>query len=355
MAKDKGIELEIVPIVKEAFVFFVNKQNPVENLTLSQIQNIYSGNIKNWKEVGGADNKIKAFQRPENSGSQSGMLELVMKGKKMMEPTTEIISQSMADIIDVISDYDNGANAIGYSYYYYASTMYSSDTMKLLSVNGIEPSYENDTPISVIVNNEQTKRNTIYNISDKYAPIRKCDVDFTPELICVDGYDTTAAKNILERFPKAISVLDATMPTAPVFELVRKVKYAICSREFAETITSERIDFQHPETLVSVYQKLKKKYIQTEFVITLGERGALYSINNQIKITPALKMDVKDTHGCGPIFRAAFAHTIVLGGDIEKATKIGCIAAGLATQEVGAVDSIPTLEDITNLYEQNYS
>ena len=219
----------------------------------------------------------------------------------------------------------------------------------------IEPSYENDTPISVIVNNEQSKRNTIYNISDKYAPIKKCDVDFTPELICVDGYDTTAAKNILERFPKAISVLDATMPTAPVFELVRKVKYAICSREFAETITSERIDFQHPETLVSVYQKLKKKYIQTEFVITLGERGALYSINNQIKITPALKMDVKDTHGCGPIFRAAFAHTIVLGGDIEKATKIGCIAAGLATQEVGAVDSIPTLEDITNLYEQNYS
>ena len=143
MAKDNGIELEIVPIVKEAFVFFVNRQNQVDNLTLSQIQNIYSGDIKNWKDVGGADDKIKAFQRPQNSGSQSGMIELVMKGKKMMEPTTETISQSMADIIDVISDYDNGANAIGYSYYYYASTMYTSDTMKLLSVNGIEPSYEN--------------------------------------------------------------------------------------------------------------------------------------------------------------------------------------------------------------------
>ena len=46
LAKQKGIELEIIPIVKEAFVFFVNKENPVENLTLSQIQNIYSGNIK---------------------------------------------------------------------------------------------------------------------------------------------------------------------------------------------------------------------------------------------------------------------------------------------------------------------
>ena len=219
----------------------------------------------------------------------------------------------------------------------------------------IEPSYENDTPISVVINNEATKRNTTYNISNKYTSIKKCDIDYTPELICVDGYDTTAAKNILERFPKAVTVLDATMATAPVFELLRKVKYAICSKEFAEILSGETIDFQRPETLVSLYQKLTKRYINTNFVVTLGERGALYSVNNQIKVTPSLKTDVKDTHGCGAIFRAAFAYTLVLGGDIEKATKMGCIAGSLATTEIGAVDSIPTLEDINNIYEQNYS
>lgn len=143
LAQNNDVELEIVPIVKEAFVFFVNKENSVENLSLSQIQNIYSGKIKNWKDVGGDDNKIVAFQRPENSGSQSGMLELVMKNQKMMTPTTETISQGMADIVDVISDYDNGKTAIGYSYYYYATTMYTSDTIKLLSINGIKPTYEN--------------------------------------------------------------------------------------------------------------------------------------------------------------------------------------------------------------------
>lgn len=143
LAKDNNIDLEIVPIVKEAFVFFVNKNNPVENLTLSQIQNIYSGKVKNWKDVGGIDNEIVAYQRPENSGSQTGMLELVMKEIKMMNPTTETISPSMAEIIDVISDYDNGDKSIGYSYYYYATTMYASDTIKLLSVNGINPTYEN--------------------------------------------------------------------------------------------------------------------------------------------------------------------------------------------------------------------
>lgn len=143
LAKEKGVEFEIVPIVKDAFVFFVNTDNPVESLTLEQIQNIYSGDIKNWKDVGGENERILAYQRPENSGSQSGMLELVMKGKKMMKPLTETVSQTMEDIIDVISDYSNGKNAIGYSYYYYATQMYTNDKMKMLAVNGIDPTYEN--------------------------------------------------------------------------------------------------------------------------------------------------------------------------------------------------------------------
>ena len=69
MAKEKGVELEIVPIVKDAFVFFVNTENPVESLTLEQIQGIYTGNIKNWKDVGGDNERIVAYQRPANSGS----------------------------------------------------------------------------------------------------------------------------------------------------------------------------------------------------------------------------------------------------------------------------------------------
>lgn len=143
LAEKNNVELEIVPIVKDAFVFFVNKDNLINNLSLNQIQSIYSGKVKNWKDVGGSDNEIIAYQRPENSGSQTGMLELVMKGTKMMVPKTETISQSMADIINVVSDYDNKENAIGYSYYYYATTMYTTDKMKLLSINGIEPTYEN--------------------------------------------------------------------------------------------------------------------------------------------------------------------------------------------------------------------
>ena len=161
LAKEKNLELEIVPIVKEAFVFFVNKENPVDNLTLEQVQDIYSGKIKNWKEVGGDNEKIIAYQRPENSGSQSGMLALVMQGKKMIEPVTETVAQDMADIVDVISDYNNGKTAIGYSYYYYATKMYTTDSMKLVSIDGTAPTYDNI-------------KTGLYNIQTAYyAVIRK--------------------------------------------------------------------------------------------------------------------------------------------------------------------------------------
>lgn len=219
----------------------------------------------------------------------------------------------------------------------------------------IEPSYDNDTPISVILVNKGLKTHTVYNMYDKFISLKKCDFDFTPDLICVDGYDSVQSKNLLERFPHCLSVLDANLITSSVIELLRKTKYAVCTQEFAESVGGVKIDFQVPSTLVQLYQKLKKKYLNTEFVVTLGEKGALYCINNQIKVSPSLKVDVSDTHGCGSIFRAMFAHTLVNGGDVEKAVKMGCIAAGLSATKVGAVESIPTLEEVKNIYEQNYS
>jgi phosphate transport system substrate-binding protein len=73
MAEQTGKEMVLTPIGKEAFVFFLNKNNPVNELTTQQIKKIYSGKITNWKQVNGDDNKIRAFQRPENSGSQTIM------------------------------------------------------------------------------------------------------------------------------------------------------------------------------------------------------------------------------------------------------------------------------------------
>ncbi len=89
-AKEAGVEFIMTPIGKEAFVFFVNNKNPVSNLTVEAVRQIYSGQITNWSSVGGNNSKIRAFQRNKNSGSQTA-LEKFMQGKfekKMNEEMT---------------------------------------------------------------------------------------------------------------------------------------------------------------------------------------------------------------------------------------------------------------------------
>ncbi len=141
-AKEANVELDVIPVVNEGFVFYTNVNNSVNDLSLEQIQKIYTGEISNWKELGGEDAAIIAYQRPVNSGSQTGILSLVMKDKKMKEPTTTEYVESMAGIIDVVSNYDNGKEAIGYSYYYYATAMYGNDKMKFFSVDGVFPNHD---------------------------------------------------------------------------------------------------------------------------------------------------------------------------------------------------------------------
>lgn len=141
-ASDAGVELEVTPVVNEGFVFFTNVNNLVNGLSLKEIQDIYTDKITNWNQVGGDNAKIIAYQRPENSGSQTGMLSLVMKDKKIKEPKREEYIESMAGIIDAVANYDNSKDSVGYSYYYYATTMYGNENIKFLAVDGVSPNHD---------------------------------------------------------------------------------------------------------------------------------------------------------------------------------------------------------------------
>ncbi|MBO5477583.1 MAG: substrate-binding domain-containing protein [Clostridia bacterium] len=141
-AKEQGNEFEYTEIAKEAFVFFVHKDNPVESLTTEEIKKIYSGKITNWKEVGGKDEEIIAFQRNEGSGSQS-MLIRFMAGTPIMDAPTEQVNDLMVGIIDQVSDYKNKTNSIGFSFRYYMEGIIKNPNVKILKVDGIEPNVQN--------------------------------------------------------------------------------------------------------------------------------------------------------------------------------------------------------------------
>ena len=223
-----------------------------------------------------------------------------------------------------------------------------------LDTRYVEQTYNNDTPLSTIIINKETKNSTIYNLSDKFVSIKKMDFDFSPDLTVVDGYDSVSAKKILERFPNSKRVLCADIITKEVFDLCHKAGYVICPPTFAEMLSGIKYDPKNVKSLALIYQELKKKHLNTEFIIFLNERGALYCVNNQIKISPMLQMEVVDRQGGFDAFCAGFAYEIAVDNDIEKGVKFGCISASLNNRTVGTRLSIPTIEEIKNLYEQNY-
>jgi phosphate transport system substrate-binding protein len=158
------VELEVVPIGVDALVFIGNENNKVDSLTTEQIQDIYTGKITNWKELGGDDLKIEAFQRPLNSGSQTLFLNLVMKDKKPMDPPTRYVSREMADLIEDLASYNEQNSAIGYSVFYYAKKMYEKPGLKLLTVDNVTPSDE------TIANGEYPFLNQYYLVIRKNEP-----------------------------------------------------------------------------------------------------------------------------------------------------------------------------------------
>ncbi len=125
-AEEKGIELIYVPVGLEGFVFFVNSNNPVDNLTTSQVRDIYGGKYKNWSQVGGPNRIINPVTRLEGSGSQSAM--------NTFMGDTEIAPKSPLAIT---------GGSIGFSFRYYMDGIVANSGVKMLSLNGVYPSAEN--------------------------------------------------------------------------------------------------------------------------------------------------------------------------------------------------------------------
>lgn len=139
---DKGVELELVPIGREAFVFIVNTKNPVNNLSMQELKDIYKGNITNWKQVGGKNRPINVIQRNKGSGSQTALEKLV---------GDEIKTNYFGPF---------GAS-LGFSFRYYVEELTEHGHIKMLELNGVYPNKEN-------VRNE-----TYPIVSNFYAVIRK--------------------------------------------------------------------------------------------------------------------------------------------------------------------------------------
>ena len=176
--QNANVQLEQKPVGVDALVFIVNEDNPVQALSQQQLRDIYAGKITNWKDVGGKDQQIVAFQRSEDSGSQTLFKKLLIQGGALMDPPTELAPAAMGELVDSIADYNNSANAIGFSVYYYIDQMYTKPGLRLLAVDDVAPS------------NETLADGSYPLCNDFYAVIHPDSAADSPERQLYDWLDT---------------------------------------------------------------------------------------------------------------------------------------------------------------------
>ena len=115
----------------DGIAIIVNNANPVSDLTVEQIADIYTGKISNWAEVGGNDGPIVLIGREAGSGTRDGF-ESITGTEDLCQYRQELTSTG-----DVITTVSTNPNAIGY-----ASLSAVSDNVKTVLVNGVAPSEE---------------------------------------------------------------------------------------------------------------------------------------------------------------------------------------------------------------------
>ncbi|WP_298461251.1 phosphate ABC transporter substrate-binding protein [uncultured Mitsuokella sp.] len=129
--KDKGLVDH--KVVVEPFVFIVNKDNKVDNLTKQQAIDILTGKITNWKEVGGEDQKITLIHRAKSSGSRATIADVVLKGAAFTDDA--VIQDSNGAVRAAIA---STPGSIGY-----VDAPYADDSVKVLKFDGVEYSPQN--------------------------------------------------------------------------------------------------------------------------------------------------------------------------------------------------------------------
>ena len=129
-AKSNGVDPLEHTIARDAIAVIVNPENPVSQLTLQQISDIYSGKINNWQEVGGEDRPIVRLSRETNSGTHVYFLETVLrlgsKEDKTLFSTDTLLLPSSEGII---AEVRQNPNAIGYD-----GLGYVPDDLKMIAI-----------------------------------------------------------------------------------------------------------------------------------------------------------------------------------------------------------------------------
>lgn len=188
-SNEKGVKIHTKPLAWDAMVFLVHPDNKVKSLTLEQIQDIYTGDITNWKEVGGDDMEIHPYMRDPDSGSQEKMETMVMNGKKMLDWPEMVGKNMLSPYMSIMFD----EKGIGYSPYFFCESMVRDlYDVKVIAIDGVNPSQE------AILKSVEGKSGGYPFYSQIYAAIRSDEPSKSIPHQIYDWFESESARSIVD-------------------------------------------------------------------------------------------------------------------------------------------------------------
>ena len=131
-AKKNNIEPTRIPVAIDALIPVIHPENPIQNLSMKQLQEIYMGKITNWKDLGGKDSPIVVISRDTSSGTYETWYERVMKKQRVMPAA--LLQASNGSTVQAVSTNPNAIGYIGFGYL--------NDTIKKINIDGVTANQE---------------------------------------------------------------------------------------------------------------------------------------------------------------------------------------------------------------------
>ncbi len=211
---------------------------------------------------------------------------------------------------------------------------------KYLEIDG-----DYETSNSIIINNKSNASRTVLNYNKDRRPIKELNLDFEPDIILVDGHEIEESNRLIDKYPNAITVIDAGSVSEEKIRLAKKVDYVVCSKEFAEGVANVKIDYNNDETIIKLYHRLEDVF-HGIIVVTLEDKGVLYKYDGNIGIMDAIKVAGVDSTGAGDLFHGAFVYGVSKSYNLNTVLTIATVAGGLSIKKIGGRYSVATKEEM---------
>ncbi len=228
---------------------------------------------------------------------------------------------------------------------YYADQVIEDFQKVGANIEYLEKLNNHKTTSSYIIANMSNGSRTV--LSSKDMPVRKLSkpVLEKADVILIDGEHPDTAHEVLDNNPNAISILDAGRLNDDTKSLGKKVTYLVCSKDFAEDFSNQKIDTNNIASLENIYNSLKK-YFQTNIIITLESKGSYTEIDGIGQIIPSISVKALDSTGAGDIFHGAFTYFIANQYPLKEAIRLASITGAISVTRIGSRYSIPMLSEV---------